>query len=204
MAVLIIVLIVISGLTNMVADVLMVSGKDYKRKDQTRIEQVNNTPDNHLYLSGIIGMISLSLWMGVVYYLSYIEGTIGIIVMIAYAMFVGSIMVFHVVCSNILLLFKHSEIGEKKLTKLLMFYGAMCVLFSSAYSGFMIYLGVTGVLRMHFIHYITLPIFSTLIIQMLLGKIIKIKHFDSIAGTLSMLVSMLLTIHIMITNFNIW
>ncbi len=203
MGILVIIMVIVSSLSNMVADVLMSSGKDYKIKNQPIADSIKNTPDIHLILSGVIGAVSLTFWMSVLYYLSYIEGPMGKIVMIAYAAYIGCIMVFHVLCSNLFLLSKHSEMEEKKLYKIMMFYAGLCVLTSSIYSGLMLYLGVSGILQMKIIHYVFLPVFSTGIVQFLLARNIKIKHLDSIGGTISMLVAMLFTINIIITNFNV-
>ncbi len=203
MGTIVIVIIIVSSITNMVADVLMKSGKDHRIKNQSILDIAKKTPDKHLYLSGIIGLVSLLSWMSVLYYLSYIEGIEGILMMFTYAAFIGCIMVFHVICSYTFLLSNHSEIEKDKLAKVLYFYMAMTVIFSVAYSGGMMYLGLSGVLKMNIIHYITLPLFSTILIQFMLGKIVKIKHFDSIAGTLSMLVSLLATMNIIATNFPI-
>ncbi len=203
MAIIIIVLIVISSLTNMVADVFLVSGKDHTIKNQPPTEIAKNTPDNHLHISGMLGLVSLSFWMGVLYFLSYLKGTGGMLAMLFYAAYIGCIMVFHVFCSNVFLLVKHSQIEEKKLESVFKFYMLMCVITSLLYTVTMFYLGLSGTLKMNIIHYLTLPFSSTVIVQFILGKIIKIKHFESIAGTFSMLVAMLSTIHIMVSNFNI-
>ncbi len=199
----IIILIVLSSLINMIADILLVSGKDNKIKNQEVMDIINKTPNKNIYLSGMIGVFSLAVWMSLLYFLSYLKGRVGLFVIISYAMFIGSIMVFHVSCSTIFLFAKNSLVNHKRLKKLLMFYAIPTIIFSLMYTGGMIYLGLTEVLRMNMIHYITLPIFSTIIIQIILGNIIPIKHFDSISGTLSMLISMLSTIHIIVTNFNL-
>ncbi len=142
MSLFVISLVVVASLTNMVADVFLVSGKDRDKVNQSPIEVARNTPDQHLNLSGMIGIISLALWMSVLYFLSYMKGDAGRFAMVFYAMYIGAIMVFHVICSYIFLLVKHS-------------------------------------------------------------KLIRISHFESIAGTLSMLIAMLSTIHLMMTNFPI-
>ncbi len=151
-----------------------------------------------------MGMISLIMWMSVLYFLSYIEGDIGRIAMFTYAAYIASIMVFHVICSFIFLLAKHTNISKKELTNTFNFYMIMCIVTSLAYTSVMIYLGLNGILNMSVIHYLTLPFLSTIIFQFGLGRLIKIKHFDSVVGTLSMLISMLSIIHIMVVNFDIF
>ncbi len=203
MAVFIIALIIISSVTNMVADVFLVSGKNYAVKDQPPAEIAKNTPDKHLNISGKLGLVSLSMWMGVLYFLAYLEGNIGKLAMISYAAYIGCIMVFHVICSNIFTMLKHNTLSEEILNSIFKFYMFMCVITSLIYTGTMIYLGLSGTLKMQLVHYLTLPFASTVLVQFILGKLVKIKHFDSIAGTLSMLVAMLSSIHIMVSNFNI-
>ncbi len=204
MATIVIILVVVSGITNMVADVFLVSGKDHKINNQPMIDVARNTPDKHIKLSGMIGLISLSFWLSVLYYLSYLKGNIGIITMISYAVYIGCIMVFHVVCSYIFLLGKHTEMSEKSLNKIFIFYAGACVVSSTLYSGLMLYLGISGILKINFIQYITLPLFSTIIVQFILGNLIKIKYFSSVSGTLGMIISMLSTISIIAGNFNVF
>lgn len=203
MSLFVISLVVVASLTNMVADVFLVSGKDRDKVNQSPIEVARNTPDQHLNLSGMIGIISLALWMSVLYFLSYMKGDAGRFAMVFYAMYIGAIMVFHVICSYIFLLVKHSDMTEQKLTKLFKFYMSICIVTSLAYSGWMAYLGLSGALNMSVFHYLTLPFASTVIFQFGIGKLIRISHFESIAGTLSMLIAMLSTIHLMMTNFPI-
>ncbi len=203
MATFFIILIVIACFTNMAADIFLVSGKDHNKVNQPPIEVARNTPDHHLNLSGMIGIISLALWMSVLYFLSYLKGDAGRFAMIFYAIYIGAIMVFHVICSYTFLLVKHSDMTEQQLTKLFKFYMSICVVTSLAYSAWLAYLGLSGVLKMSILHYLTLPFMSTVLVQFGLGKVIRIKHFDSIAGTFSMLVAMLSTISIMMTNFQI-
>ncbi len=203
MATFMIVLIIISSFTNMAADIFLVSGKDHDKVNQSPIEVARNTPDHHLNLSGMIGIVSLAMWLSVLYFLSYLKGDAGRFAMIFYAMYIGAIMVFHVICSYIFLLVKHSDMTEQQLTKLFKFYMSICIVTSLAYSAWLAYLGLTGALKMTILHYLTLPFMATVLVQFGLGKIIRIKHFESIAGTFSMLVAMLSTISIVMTNFQV-
>lgn len=54
---------------------------------------------------------------------------------------------------------------------------------------------------MNIFQYISLPFFSFIIFQLMLGKILKkIPHFSSVAGTLGMIISLIGTISIMTGN----
>ncbi len=200
MLIMLIVLIVISCLINMFADYLLVSGK----KNDDKMETIKNTPDDHIIMSGMLGFVALTFWMGVIYFLSYIDGNIGQIAMLNWVVYITAITVFHVICSYTFLLAKHSSMTESELTRIFSFYMVMCILTSMAYTGTMMYLGLSGLLKMNIFHYLTLPFFSTIIFQFGLGKIIKLKHFSSISGTLSMLISMLSTIHVISVNFGLF
>ncbi len=203
MAIFFIIVIIFSAILNMIADIFLVSGKDYKTSKQSTVDIINKTKDKHIYLSAKLGVIAIPMWMSVIYFLSYIKSNIGTILIIIYAMYIATITVFHVMCSNVFLLYKYSNKGEQKLKKLLIYYAIPCVVLSTAYSSIMLYLGINSTLHLNVLHYLTLPICSSLLIQVILGNTIKIKHFDSISGTVSMLVTMLSTVHIIISNFNI-
>ncbi len=200
-----IILIVISAFINMIADIYLVSGKESGMRKKDMFSIIEKTPVKHINLSGMIGVFALSFWMLVLYFLSFIEGTMGTIALVSFAMYIGSIMVFHVACSHLFLLVKRSDMDNDYLKKILVFYMIPCVIFSLLYTGVMIYLGLSGVLKMNILYYLTLPFCSTCIFQFGLGNIgiIKWKHFESIIGTLSMLLAMLGTIGIIVSNYNV-
>ncbi len=205
MLTLFIVLIVISAVVNMVADVYLVSGKEKGMSKKDMFAIIEKTPEKHINISGMIGVFALSVWMLVIYFLSYIQGTMGVIAMLSFAMYIGSIMVFHVACSHIFLLAKRSDMDRDYLKKMLGFYMIPCIIFSLVYTLVMFYLGLSGALKMNLLYYLTLPFSSTVIFQFGLGnsKLIKWRYFESITGTISMLIAMLGTIGIIVTNYNL-
>ncbi len=196
-------IIIIAVLFNMLADVLLVSGKSVVEDRNDIIAIIKNTPEKHIILCGMIGVFAIPMWTITLYFLSYLEGALGIVALISFAMFIGANVAFHVSCSNVFLLAKRSDIEVDKLKKILIFYAIPCVVFSLIYTFTMAYMGITGILEMNILHYLTLPLASTLIFQVGLGNIIKIKHFGSISGTLGILIAMLSTISIIMSNFNV-
>ncbi len=204
MAMTLLIVIVVSAFINMYADIILVSGKDASIKNQDELDIISKTPEKNIIRSGQIGVFALSMWMGVLYFLSFIDGNMGILAMLSFAMYIGSIMVFHVACSHIFIMAKNTDMERKYLEKMLFFYMIPCIIFSLLYTGIMAYLGFSGVLKMHLSYYITLPFASTVLFQFGLSKVIKIKHFDSIAGTVSMLIAMLGTIGIIASNYSVF
>lgn len=192
--------LIISGITNMIADILMVSGKKSNKK-QTILEWVEKTPLKHLVLSGIIGLISISSWMSPIYYLANIPTVAGTVALLSFAVYIASLTTFHVMCTYSIICYKFNKETVDLVTKGIKMYGSVCILFSCIYTGTMIYLSLTGILEMNVLQYLTLPIFSMIIIQFALGKALsKIPHFTSVAGTIGMVVSLLGTVSIMIQN----
>ena len=196
----IILVLVLSGISNIVADLLLVSGGDFKRK-QSKADQARETPTNHLVISGVLGLISISFWMVPLYYLSALPDTAGLVAMLSFAIYIATLTTFHAVCSFVIISFKLKEDSFAYLGGTMRYYGALCIFWSSLYTGAIIYLSVSGVLAMEIFHYLTLPLFSMIIIQLILGSLLKkIPHFTSIAGSLSMIISLLSTVHLMISN----
>ncbi len=160
---------------------------------------IKNTPDKHLFLSAYIGSISISLWLSVLYYLAKIPGNAGNIAMWTFAIFIGFIMVFHVVCTFVFYIVKYDESKFETLKKTLAFFMIMCTVFSLAYTLSMLYLSQQGILQINIWQILTLPFFSMIIIQFGLGKLLnRVPHFSTIAGTLGMTVALLSTISIFI------
>lgn len=198
-------IIITSCVINAYTDVLMMSGARIKH---TFDEIVQETPDKHLYASGYIGVFAISQWMLVLYFLSHIKESVGIITMIAYAMYIGSIMMFHIACSYSFLLEKHEKHGIEKFRQKIVIFALPSAVFAAFYTGMMIYLGTSGILKINFFQYLTLPAFSLIFFQLLFGTIvtkglIRIRLLSDISSTLAMSVSMLSTINIISVNFQI-
>ncbi|MGO1369972.1 hypothetical protein [Senegalia sp. (in: firmicutes)] len=201
MDIIIITIIIISGISNMIADILLYSGKDHKNKNQTKEERVMRTPDKNIIISGILGLISVSFWILPNYYLSKINTSIGFITMTSFGIFIVSLATFHVVCCFIMIFYKWNNDMIERLLKLMNSYRLVCVFYAGIYTLSMIYLSIDEVLKMNIFQYISLPFFSFIIFQLMLGKILKkIPHFSSVAGTLGMIISLIGTISIMTGN----
>ncbi len=194
-------IIIVSGISNMIADILLVSGKDYSKKNQSREDRVKNTPTNHIIISGILGLVSIAFWTVPIYYLAKIQTIGGTVAMFSFAAYISTLTAFHVACSYSTLCYKLNGEGESVLLKkILKWHGLISVVWSGIYTFTMIYLSF-DILKLGVLHYVTLPLFSMIIIQFILGKLLnKIPHFSSIAGTLGMVISFLGTISIMIEN----
>ncbi len=194
-------LIVISSLSNMVADILLSAGQDYRNPQQTTLDKVRNTPEKNLLISAVLGFLSIACWQAVLLALQDLSGVVGSIAKVSFAIYIATIMVFHVVCCLAIHLCKVNESKEKIATKYLIFFGVLCFVFSLLYSVAMIVLSVRGELQMAWYHYLGLPFFSVMIIQFIAGRILaKVPYYSSISGTLSMMLSLLLTVHLMAKN----
>ena len=186
----IIIIIIVTGLSNMIADIFLVSGKNHK-DDQTRYDQIAETPYQHLHISGVLGLLSIAFWVT--------STVVGILSIFSFVMYIMSIQTFHVACSYVMICYKLNGKPFDDVGKVLKIYGAICILFSLIYTGSMIYLSVTGIISMSILQYITLPVFSMIIFQVVLRGILKkIPHYTSVAGTLGMMVSLLGTVSIFI------
>ena len=196
----IVIILILSGISNIVADLFLVSGGDFKRKE-SKADQARQTPMNHLVISGVLGLISISFWMVPVYYLSALPGIAGFVALLSFGITIATLTTYHAVCSFVIISFKLKEESFADLGKTMKYYGALCIIWSSVYTGCIIYLSVIGFLKMGLFHYLTLPLFSMIIVQFMVGSLLrKIPHFSSIAGSLAMIISLLSTVHIMIIN----
>lgn len=192
----VVLIIVVTGISNMIADIFLVSGKNHKQ-EQTKEDRINNTPYKHLHISGILGLISIAFWVTPLYYLKELSGPIATLAMFSFVMMIMSIQTFHVVCSYVMICYKLNSDGFDIAKTGLKLYGGVCILLSLIYTGSMIYLSVTDVINLNIIQYITLPFFSTAFFQVILRIALKkIPHYTSVAGTLGMMISLLGTVSI--------
>ena len=197
---LIIALIVLSCASNVVADIYLMSGKT-KVPGQTHRDRIDRTPLNHLMISGILGLVSILFWLTPAYYLAQLPGTAGALALLFFAAYIASLTTFHVMCAYALMCYKFSEEALPTVGKSIRMYGLVCMATSGLYTASMLFLSYSGALHISLLQALTLPFFSILIVQKLLGRVFhKVHHFSSVAGTLSMLVSLLGTVWIMIEN----
>lgn len=193
-------IIVLSCLSNMVADLFLSSGRDY-RQQQTTLEQIRKTPEKNLLISAILGLVSLGFWQTPLYFLQHLTGTFGGVAMVSFAVFIGSIMAFHPICCMCLHLVKADEAKEKIAMQYIKYSGWICFLPMSVFTVTMIVMGVSGELAMQWYHYLGLPLFAVIIIQFGLGRLLKkVPYFSGISGTLSMMISLLLLVHLLHSN----
>lgn len=198
---LITVIIIVTGISNMAADLFLSSGRDYSDKNQSILGRAQNTPDRHFFISAVLGLSSLLFWQTPVYFLAKLPGTAGAVAAVSFAMSIGAIAVFHVVCSLAIMFYKHNEDKEKTLKLYISVFSAFCIVFTLLYSIVMIYMGTTGRLTMRWYHYITLPFCSVAIIQFVIGKLLKrVPYLETVSGTLSMVVALLSTLNVLAVN----
>ncbi len=201
MNIIVITVIIVTGITNIVADLFLSSGKDYSDKNETPIDAIRKTPEKNFFTSAILGMISILCWEFPLYYVSKIPGNPGIIASISFSMLIGCIAVFHVVCCLVMTVYKFDESKEQIMKKYIFVFGPACSLAALVYTVTMIYLGATGGLTMYWYHYLTLPLPSTIVIQFVLSKILsRVPYYSSISGTISMIVALLSTVNVMIIS----
>lgn len=194
----IVILLIVSGISNMIADVLLVSGKTHK-KNQTKFESVQNTPMKHIQISGILGMISIMFWVLPLYYLKTLDTFAGLLAMISFVMYIMSIQTFHVVCAYVMTCYKLNDVAATLSSKSVKIYGLVCIVLSLIYTGSMIYLSWTNIIVMNGLQIALLPIFTMIFFQVVLMKALnKIPHYASVAGTLGMIVSLLGTVSVFV------
>lgn len=196
------VIVLVSSLVNMFADILLVSGKDYQNKAQTKEERAFNTPDRHLVNSGFIGFVAIMFWTTPGILLAQLPTIAGKLAFITYVMFSVSLAVFHVMVAYSTLCSKHNVQLLSMIKRFVLAYGVVAIVLSAVFSFAIIYLAVTAKLVLYPIHFILLPLFSMIIIQFILGRLLReVPYYSAIAGTLGMLVSMLNIVHFMTINY---
>ncbi len=202
MMVVIFFIIVVSGLTNMIADVLLQSGRLYSDGQQSDMDVVLATKESHLFISAVLGAVSISCWQAPLFLLMKVGGTIGTLLQLSFLFMISCITVFHVVCCMGFHLYKANQEKEKAATQYLQVFGPLTFIPGLVYTVAMIYAGLTGTLHLEWFHYATLPILSIIVIRFIMGKMLKrVPYFAPVSGTLSMIVSLLSLLHIMAINF---
>lgn len=190
MNILILTVIIISGITNMIADIFLSSGR--KNSKQTRLDIIKNTPDKHLFISAFLGSISIGAWLVVLVYLAQLPTVLGQLTMISYALFIAFIITFHVSCSYAFYVAKHDETKYDYMKKVLGFFMGMCTLLGAIVTALLIALNVQGIISLNLWQILFLPLFATLIIQMGIGTLLKkVPYFQTIAGTLATVISII-------------
>ncbi len=195
------VLVIIAGLGNMVADYLLYSGKDAANPNQTKQEIALVTPEKDIVNSALLSLVSIMFWLVPSYFLTLVNTIFGKMAFFSLAMYVVSLVGFHIMVCYTVLVYKYKPEKETFLGKYIPYYAMISIITASIYTGSMIILGLKGVLVMRVWHYLSLPLFSVIIFQFILSKVLKkINHYDSVAGSISIIISLLSLIHIMWIN----
>lgn len=195
------VIILASGLIHMYAGVLLFSGRDRRNLWQSKENVLAATPDKHIFASGVLCLLAGSFWMTPLYYLAKLPTFTGMAAFVSFALFVLSCTVFHVAAGFSLYAYKKDPNYENPTQNIIKIYGLIYVFWAAVYSLCMAVLGFSCVLEMNFFHYLTLPLPAILIIQLGLGvKLKKTAYFSDISGTLAVMVSLLSTVNIMVSN----
>lgn len=199
-----ILIIITTCITNAYADLLLASGDKRQGEGLSYIDKYfaiakTNTYSNQIK-SGIIGGVSIGSWMLLIYFLLKIDGGIwSTLAILTYAIFCGINMLTHVLTTSIFQIIKSKDAPERELKKYLLFYSIVCTVFGTLFSFIMGYMGVVGILPMRWYHYITLPICTIILVQFVLGTLVKNDKFEIIAGTLGQCISMLMIINLILS-----
>ncbi len=192
------VIIIVSGLGNMVADVLLQSGRDYSKGKQSEIEIIRATKEKHLLISAILGALCIMCWQAPLFLLIKIPATLGTILQFSFLTMISCIAIFHVVCCMAFHLCKANEEKEKIATKYLSIFGPLTFIPGLIFTAMMIYAGINGQVQLNWFHYLCLPIPAIILIQFIIGKLLKkIPYFSAVSGTLSMVVSIISVISVL-------
>ncbi len=194
-------IIIFAGLGNMVADYLLYSGKDATKLNQTKQEIALATPEKNIVNSALLSLVSIMFWLVPSYFLTQIDSIFGKVAFVSLGMYIVSLVGFHVMVCYTVLAYKYKPEKEVFLGKYVSYYAMISIITVSVYTGAMIILGLKGILVMRLWHYATLPLFLVTIFQIILSKLLKkINHYNSVAGTISIVISLLSLTHIMLIN----
>lgn len=195
------VIILASGLCSIYADILLFSGKNASGSFSINEKQADKITGHRILLSGFIRLLACVFWMMPLYYLSHLPTFAGMTAFMSFAAFILAASVFHIALGFILYAFRQGSLPENTMQRQIRLYGLVYLFWAAVYSCAMIALNFNGTLNMNLIHYFTLPLPAVLIIQLFLGaKWKKQPYFSDISGTLAMMVSLLSTVNIMVSN----
>lgn len=195
------VIILTSGLCSIYADILLFSGKSNPGELERGRKAADGTAHSNMLRSGFIRLLACAFWMMPLYYLSRLPTFAGITAFISFAAFILSASVFHIALGFILYTFQKGSFSENLMQHQIKIYGLVYLFWAAVYSFAMITLNFNGTLNMNLLHYFTLPLPAVLIIQLFLGaKWKKQPYFSDISGTLAIMVSLLSTVNIMVSN----
>ncbi len=195
------IVLILAGFGNMVADYLLYSGKETANSNQTKQEIAMATPEKNIVNSALLSVVSLMFWLTPSYFLAQVDSIFGKIAFFSLAMYIVSLVGFHVMVCYTVLAYKYKPEKEVFLGKYIAYYAVISIIVVSVYTGAMLFLGLKGILVMRLWHYLSLPLFSVMFFQLILSKILKrIQHYDSIAGSISIVISLLSLTHVMLIN----
>lgn len=196
------VIIVLSSVSNMYADLLLTLEGEKKIIGKKTFELFTQASEKNLLISAVLGVVAIGFWQTPLYFMQHLTGVIGGVAIVSFAILIGVIMAFHPICCLCIHLVKVDATKEKTAMQYITYVGMLCFVVTIVFTLAMITLGVNGDLVMQWYHYAGLPLFTMVVIQFGLGKMFgRIRYFSSISGTLGMMISLLLLVHLLRSNF---
>ncbi len=180
------IILVISSLLNIVADILLLWGIKDTNWEPT-VESIKKTPTSFLLIGSLSGLVILPFWFFPVTYLMRIPGIAGQIAAYSYLTYIATLIVFHVSYSFVGIGIKECDALNDKFERIITAIAGYSMLLFLIFTGAMVYLGLTSTLNMSWYHYFTLPAF-TIIFFRIIAKILKsVPYIAAVSGTLAML-----------------
>ena len=175
-----------SCVINAVGDVFLLWGVRYTNW-QPGIEALAKTPVKYVLFGSLIGMVIIPAWFLILPYLANIGSTAGRIAFMSFAIYVSAVFTFHVSFSFVALGVQASGDLKVKFERIVGLIAGYSFLAAIVFTVSMIFLGVEREISMTWFHYITLPLFTIIGIQMVLGKVLKrLPYYRAVSGTVAM------------------
>ena len=175
-----------SCVINAIADVFLLWGARYTNYEPG-LPALQKTPEKYLLFGSLIGLVILPVWFLICFYLTEISGPAGLMAFLVFAAYVAAVLCFHVCYAFVGLGIQRDAFLEEKFEPVVKTVAGFSFLLAILFTGTMIFIGATDRVAMTWLHYATLPLFTIIFFQMILGRLLRfIPYFQAFSGTLAM------------------
>ena len=175
----------IATVVHLGADILLFSGG--KGDPDVPADRALHDTSRRALLSGsLLGLVTIPWWFVPAYYLAQLPGGWGAVTSLSYVTWIGSLMAFHTAYAFIGI-GVYGNIGlARDMVGPIRIVATFTLVMAAIVTVTLILVGVRGFLQLSWHHYILLPVPAMVLLQGVLGRLLRrIPYFTTAGGTLS-------------------
>ena len=183
---LVLIALLVACALNAIGDVILLWGVR-ETNWQPGIEALAKTPEPYVVFGSMLGLATIPVWFLIAPYLAQVPGLAGRVAFFSYLTYVAGVFAFHLCYAFVGVGVQASEALKAKFAPLVQAIAGYSFLAAVVFTVAMIVSGASKSVQAEWYHYATLPLFTIILFQMVLGQVLKgVPYYWAASGTVAM------------------